>query len=111
MPVVYSQEDLRPLLKSDDDFVRLIDAVEADLIERHNGAGGHAFFTGLPLESGTDAFQIYGLTAPGNATVRLFPVEQNKTPTDDTAYILVLDPASAALEAMLAGDDLNPLRT
>ena len=111
MPVVYSQEDLRPLLASDDQFVALIDAVEGILVQQHSGIAGHAIFCGLPLDTEPNAFKMYGITGSGGATLRIFPGETNSVSTANTAYILVLDPETGGLEAILAGDDLNPLRT
>ena len=111
MPIVFSQDDLAPLIDSDDDFFRLIDAVEQLLLERHSGPGGHTVFVDLPLDTERNAVKVYGITAPGAATLRVFPGETNEGSRADAAFILVLDSVSGGLEAVLCGDDLNALRT
>lgn len=111
MPVAYSQDELRPLLDLAEESVRALDAVEADLLERHGGEPGHALFTDLPLDGKMDSFKIYGVSAPGAATLRLWPGEANQAPTDDAWSMLVMNPETGGLKAILAGDDLNTLRT
>jgi ornithine cyclodeaminase/alanine dehydrogenase-like protein (mu-crystallin family) len=111
MPLTISQADLAALLDSDDELGDALDRVERSLLDRHQGEAGHAVFADLPLAS-DNAFRVMGSTAEGSvSTVRVFPDHTNQGARHDTAFTLVLDPSTGALVAILAGDDLNTLRT
>ena len=111
MPVAYSREELRPLLDSAEESLNALDAVEADLMERHNGEPGYAVFSDLPLDGKMDSLKLYGVSAPGAATLRLWPGEVNRAPSNDAWSMLVMNPETGGLQAILASDDLNTLRT
>ncbi len=111
MPLVVSQADLRDLLRSDEEVDRVLDAVERSLVERHEGAAGHALFSDLPLETG-EAFKVMGCSAPGGApTLRVFPWQTPGDDPEDRNVILRFHPVTGALESIIASDDINPLRT
>jgi alanine dehydrogenase len=111
MPLMISQAELTALLDSDDELGDALDRVERTLLDRHQRSAGHVVFADLPL-TGDKTFRVMGSSAEGSiATVRIFPDHTNQDARDDTAFTLVLDPRTGGLRALLAGDDLNTLRT
>jgi alanine dehydrogenase len=111
MPLTISQAELAALLDSDDELGEALDRVERSLLERHHDHAGHAVFADLPLAS-DNALRVMGCTAEGSvATLRVFPDHTNQGARNDTAFTMVLDPSTGGLLAILAGDDLNTLRT
>jgi alanine dehydrogenase len=109
VPLLLTQADLRPLVEDLSNLEGAFQAIEAAVLEQAQGRGGFAGQVTLPFgEEG--AFTIYSTTAAPGAAVRIFPAVGGLAARDMQLMVL-LDAATAQIRALLAGDDLNVLRT
>ena len=109
MPLLLSQADLKPLLRDPAGLRLVLQAIEDSVLQQARGEGGHATFLPFPLLNGP-RMDVYTTSGPDAATVRVFPAGHGQWIADNQVMLL-MDPASGALLAILAGDDLNALRT
>jgi alanine dehydrogenase len=111
VPLLLTQDDLQPLIQDPDTFEGAFKAIERAVLQHQRGEAGKVAFVQFPLAQPGRVMALYA-TAPANgASVRVFPEVGSASGAVDEHVMLLLDPNSGKLEAILAGDDLNPLRT
>ncbi len=112
MPLLLTQDDLRPLVDGPR-FPRDAFAVIEHALRREHGADlGHALFLKFPLGAEDRAVQVYPLSSPLHGCfVRVSPVSEGPRPTADANLALHLDRETGEALALIATDDLSPLRT
>ncbi len=109
MPRLLTQADLRPLVEDLRNLEGAFQAIEAAVREQAQGRGGFAGQVTLPFgEEG--AFTVYSTVAAPGASVRIFPAVGGLA-APDMHLMVLLDYATGQIRALLAGDDLNVLRT
>lgn len=111
MPLIFSKADLSDFAQSDDEVVGLLDATEKSLQAIHTGDPGNTFFSDIQLSNQNQAMVTGSAVGDEYPILRVFPGGGNSGSRDNGAFILILDPATGGLLAMLAGDDVNTLRT
>ena len=111
MPLLLSRGDLRAFVGDPAHIDDLLRTTEVSLVAGHKGEPSEVTFTGVATADGniTQTFISSGRGRP--ATLRVFPATTNTGSTRDAWIVLLLDQEGGALLAILAGDDLNPLRT
>ena len=111
MPLVISQEDLRDLVASPEGIRRAIDMLQDGLRLAHAGGNGTTVFGDVALE-GDNFVKILGCAGPGQAmSVQCFAAQGNPASDVDARIMLLFDGTSGGLQALIAADDLNALRT
>ena len=111
MPLLLNRADLRAFVTNPACLAALMDATEDLVVTVHDALAADASFTGFSLNGG-DVLQSFVCAMPGrHATLRVFPGPGNATTARDAWVALLLDAVGGALLAVLATDDLNPLRT
>lgn len=110
MPLMLSQDDIRPLLDHVDALDDAIAAVEGSLQRSHGGERGEVIFAGLGLANGDELATYFTAAPSGPASLRVFP---NMTTGDrpDAWIGFRIDGATGGVTAMIALDDVNVLRT
>jgi ornithine cyclodeaminase/alanine dehydrogenase-like protein (mu-crystallin family) len=104
-----TQADLRPLVEDRSHLEGAFQAIEAAVLEQAHGRGGHVGQVTLPFgEEGV--FTVYSTAAAPGAAVRIFPAVGGLAAADMQLMVLI-DYATGRIRALLAGDDLNVLRT
>lgn len=113
MPLLLTQDDLRPLLEGPDFFARIFQVIRDALLEQHSTTPGHLSWLAFPLGDETRRFNINALSTPLDGTsIRVFPVSGGDIhPEENGFFALLLDNQDGRLQALLATDDLSPLRT
>lgn len=111
VPLVISQKDLRDLVTSPDGIRRAIDKLQHGLRLAHAGANGTTVFGDVALE-GNNFVKILGCAGPGQPmSVQCFASQGNAASDVNARIMMLFDGTSGALEALIAADDLNALRT
>jgi alanine dehydrogenase len=109
---IVTRQELAPLLRDDDELLRLMDQIERALLDHHTGQGGHVIFTNLPLSDPPNSAMLQGSVGPsGPLTLRVFPSAANTVPRDDASLFMVFSHQTGALECIMASDELNTWRT
>lgn len=107
-----TRKELAPLLRDDDELLRLMDQIERSLLEHHIGQGGHVIFTNLPLAQPPNSAMLQGSVGPGGPlTLRVFPSILNTVPRNDASLFMVFSHETGALKCVMASDELNTWRT
>lgn len=111
MPLLLTQEDLRPLVSDPGAAEGAFQAVEAAYREYQLGAAKHYAGVSLPLSGEQGSLRILpGATPATGASVRFYPMA-SRSDNPDSAVNLLFDGHDGHLLAMLSGDDLNLFRT
>jgi ornithine cyclodeaminase/alanine dehydrogenase-like protein (mu-crystallin family) len=108
--LLLSARDLRPLL---DDVSQLEDAfkrIEESVLQQHRGRAGHAAWVDVPLAS-EELLGVYLTANPTAASVRLWDSAVRHQLHPDAQVMLLLEASDARPRALLAGRELNALRT
>jgi alanine dehydrogenase len=109
VPLLLTQADLRPLVEDLSNLEGAFQAIETAVLEQAHGRGGHVGQVTLPF--GTEGtFTVYSTAAEPGAAVRIFPTVGGLAAPDMHLMVLI-DSATGRIRALLAGDDLNVLRT
>ncbi len=109
---IVTRKELAPLLRDDDELLRLMDHIEHRLLDHHTGPGGHVIFTNLPLSGPPNSAMLQGSVGPGGPlTLRVFPSIFNTVPREGASLFMVFSDETGALECLMASDDLNTWRT
>jgi ornithine cyclodeaminase/alanine dehydrogenase-like protein (mu-crystallin family) len=111
MALLITQADLEPLTRSKDGIAAAIDATEASVVASHRRGRGQVIFGDLALDD--DAYvKVMGVTSPAaGMSLQVFPAQANPSFHPDQRMLLLFDPQTGSLLALLAADDLNALRT
>jgi alanine dehydrogenase len=111
LPLLLTQADLMPLTRSRAGVATAIDATEASIVRAHDAGAGQVIFGDLELDDGA-YLKVMGVSQPeGGMSLQVFPAQANAAFRPDQRLMLLFDPASASLLALLAADELNALRT
>ncbi|MDQ6934350.1 MAG: hypothetical protein M3130_03535 [Actinomycetota bacterium] len=110
MALLVTEADLRAVTQSPTEISAAVDAVEASVLASHHRGAGQVIFGDLALDD--DAYvKVLGSSAPGaGMSLQTFPAQANPDFHGDSRVMLLFD-AGGALTALLAGDELNALRT
>src|SRR3954466_15135068 len=112
MPLLLSRADLRPLVTDARYLGGAFERVEAAVLYHQAGESGSAAFLRMPLVGGDrDAYTVYATSGPHGGGLRVFPFVGSAMGAGNQHLMLLMDSATGALVALLAGDDLNELRT
>ncbi len=113
MPLLLTQDDLRPLLEGPDFFASVFQVIREALLAQHSTTLGHLSWLSFPLGDETRRFNINALSTPLDGTsIRVFPVSGGDIhPEANGFFALLLDNQDGRLQALIATDDLSPLRT
>jgi ornithine cyclodeaminase/alanine dehydrogenase-like protein (mu-crystallin family) len=111
MALLLTHNELIALTRSPTEVVRALDAVEASVVGSHRAGPGQVIFGDLALDG--DAYmKVMGASAPAaGMSLQVFPAQTNVGMHPDQRLLLLFDAATASLQALLAGDELNALRT
>lgn len=110
MPLMLSQDDVRPLLERTDALDDAIAAIQDSLQRSHGGERGEVIFAGLGLSNGDELATYFTAVPSGPASLRVFP---NMATGDrpDGWIGMRIDGTTGSVTAMIALDDVNVLRT
>jgi ornithine cyclodeaminase/alanine dehydrogenase-like protein (mu-crystallin family) len=112
MALLLTQTDLRQLTNSSTFYRDVLTLLEQTLLQPDEEAHGHATFLKFPLGIPDRAVQIYPLASPASGCfVRISPVTEGQRPATDGDFVAHLDRATGQLRALIATDELSPLRT
>jgi alanine dehydrogenase len=113
MPLLLTQDDLRPLLESKTFFADLFQVIRDALLQQQSSDLGYLSWLAFPLGEEARRFNINALATPNDGTsIRVFPVSGGAIhPPQNGFFALLIDNQDGQLQALLATDDLSPLRT
>lgn len=109
MPLLVTQDDLRPFV---DEYVEeVLQVIREALLHQHPDQLGYLTWWAFPLAHEERRINIHALMSPqAGTTIRVYPTVGNRE-SKDTSLVLLFDDQDGHLLALLAGDDLTPLRT
>ncbi len=110
MPLLLTEDDLRPLVTSPDAMEGAFAAIEAAYREYQNGQSRPVDTVGLPLTGAQRSLRICPGFAGGGVSVRTYPTLERDAFPDSSVNVL-FDPEHGRLLALMAGDELNGFRT
>lgn len=111
MPLLLTQDDLRPLTTDASLTEGAFQAVEAAFIEYQQGAAQHYAGLDLPLSGDQGSLRILpGATPANGASLRFYPMAA-RSENPDSYVNLLFDGSNGQLMAVISGDDLNLFRT
>lgn len=113
MPLLLTQDDLRPLVEHPHFFTEVFQVIRDALLRQRSDTLGHLSWLAFPLGDEKRRFNINALATPEQGTsIRVFPVSGGSIhPARNGHFALLIDPQDGQLLALLATDDLSPLRT
>src|SRR5579885_595904 len=113
MPLLLTQDDLRPLIEGPMFFTDLFQVIRDALLRQQSGSLGHLSWLAFPLGEEGRRFNINALATPNYGTsIRVFPVSGGDIhPPQNGFFALLIDNREGQLQALIATDDLSPLRT
>lgn len=113
MPLLLTQDDLRPLLESQTFFTDLFQVIRDALLQQQKSDLGYLSWLAFPLGEEERRFNINALATPNYGTsIRVFPVSGGAIhPPQNGFFALLIDNRDGQLQALVATDDLSPLRT
>lgn len=113
MPLLLTQDDLRPLIESPAFFTDLFQVIRDALLRQQSSDLGYLSWLAFPLGEGERRFNINALATPNYGTsIRVFPVSGGEIhPPQNGFFALLIDNRDGQLQALMATDDLSPLRT
>jgi ornithine cyclodeaminase/alanine dehydrogenase-like protein (mu-crystallin family) len=113
MPLLLTQDDLRPLIEGSQFFDDLFHVIRDALLQRHGNELGHLSWLAFPLGQEGRRFNINALATPTDGTsIRVFPVSGGDIhPASDGYFAFLIDNKDGRLQALMSTDDLSPLRT
>ncbi|MBA2395939.1 MAG: ornithine cyclodeaminase family protein [Ktedonobacteraceae bacterium] len=113
MPLLLTQADLRPLVEDSRSFADIFRVIQDSLLQRQGDDLGYLSWLAFPLGQKERRFNTNVLTTPIDGTsVRIFPISGGDIhPAGDGYVALLIDNEDGHLQAIMATDDLSPLRT
>ncbi len=113
MPLLITQNDLRPLIEDAHFYTYVFQVIRTALLERQESDLGYLSWLAFPLGREGRRFNANILTTPIDGTsVRVFPISGGDIhPASNGYFALLIDNEDGHLQALLATDDLSPLRT
>ena len=113
MPLLLTQDDLRPLVESPSFFTDIFQVIRDALLQQQNSSLGYLSWLAFPLGETARRFNINALATPTDGTsIRVFPVSGGDIhPAQNGFFALLIDNHDGQLQALMATDDLSPLRT
>ncbi|HLI71548.1 MAG TPA: hypothetical protein VKV19_17465 [Ktedonobacteraceae bacterium] len=113
MPLLLTQDDLRPLIEGPSFFEDVFQVIRDALLQQQSSTLGYLSWLAFPLGEEDRRFNINALATPTDGTsIRVFPVSGgNIRPPRNGYFALLIDNRDGQLQALLATDDLSPLRT
>lgn len=113
MPLLITQDDLRPLIEGAHFFQDVFQVIRDALLNTPTSDLGYLSWLAFPLGEEGRHFNINVLTTPTAGTsLRIFPVSGgNIHPSRDGYFALLIDNQDGRLQALMAIDDISPLRT
>lgn len=113
MPLLLTQADFRPLVEGPDFFNALFQVIREALLAQETSNLGYLSWLAFPLGEERRRFNINALATPNAGTsIRVFPVSGGDIqPAQDGHFALLIDNHDGQLQALMATDDLSPLRT
>jgi len=110
MALVLTRGDLRPLIEDLTELEGAFQRVEEAVLQQEQGEAGYATYLPARLQE-HQHLAIYTTVRPSEATVRIWPDVGSTEHPPESHVMLLLDGSHGQLRAILAGDDLNVLRT
>lgn len=110
MALLLTQDDLRPLIEEPPLMDGFFSAIERAILDHQRGAVGDAAFVALPLSERPGSLSLLATSAASGVAIRIYPSSAGPGMADEHVMLL-MDGESGQLLAILAGDDLNTLRT
>jgi alanine dehydrogenase len=110
MPLLLTQDDLRPLVVDPDGMEGAFAAVEEAYCEYQRGESRLIDTVGLALTGAQRQLRLCPGVAGAGVSLRTYPVAERDAFPDSSVNAL-FDPASGRLLALMAGDEINMFRT
>jgi ornithine cyclodeaminase len=110
MPLLLTQDDLRPLIADAEAMEHAFAAVETAYGEYQRGQTLLVETVGLALTGAQRQLRLCPGIAGTGVSVRTYPVAERDA-FSDTSVNALFDPASGRLLALMAGDEINMFRT
>jgi ornithine cyclodeaminase/alanine dehydrogenase-like protein (mu-crystallin family) len=112
MPLLVQRKDLRPLLADPAFLATAIDAFEEVFREYQRGEAHSYPYLHLPLNGEGRAISVLPASSPTNGVaLRVSPVFGGARAQVDSRVVVLFDPNSGQVQALVADDDLNVVRT
>lgn len=113
MPLLITQADFRPLFERNDFFAEVFHVIREALLQQEQDTLGYLSWLAFPLGQEERRFNINLLATPNDGTsIRVFPVSGGDIhPPHDGFFAFLIDNRDGRLQALMATDDLSPLRT
>jgi alanine dehydrogenase len=113
MPLLITQDDFRPLIEGPHFFEEVFQVIRDALLLQDRSSPGYLSWLAFPLGQEARRFNINLLATPGDGTsIRVFPVSGGDIhPAHDGFFAFLIDNQDGHLQALMATDDLSPLRT
>ena len=113
MPLLITQDDLRPLIEGPTFFADLFQVIRDALLQQQSSDLGYMSWLAFPLGEEARRFNINALATPNYGTsIRVYPVSGGDIhPPRNGFFTLLIDNRDGQLQALMATDDLSPLRT
>lgn len=113
MPLLLTQDDLRPLIESPSFFADIFQVIRGALLHQQDSNLGYLSWLAFPLGEEARRFNVNALSTPIDGTsIRVFPVSGGEIhPPQDGFFAVLIDNQDGRLQALMATDDLSPLRT
>lgn len=110
MPLILTQTDLAPLFNDDAAMDEAFEAIEAGFLEHEAGTAPRLPAEDLPLTGPQRSIRLNkGASPTFGVSLRTYP---NQLRTNANSHVnLLFDPSNGQLQAIIAGDELNMLRT
>jgi alanine dehydrogenase len=111
MPLLLNQDDLRPLLSGATFYPELFQLIRASLLRQDNQRPGVVSWLAFPTAQEAQKINLHLMSTPVEGTsIRLFPHRVGAQARDSMAALL-FDENDGHILALIALDDLGPLRT
>jgi ornithine cyclodeaminase/alanine dehydrogenase-like protein (mu-crystallin family) len=113
MPLLLTQNDFKPLIGGPEFFTGAFRVIQDVLLQQNSTNLGYLSWLAFPLGEEGKRFNINALATPDHGTsIRVFPVSGGDIhPPQNGYFAILIDNKDGQLLALMATDDLSPLRT